>query len=417
MSRPIRVLHVTAVPITGATLVAPIAQRQAQLGYHVEFACGAGDYFERLQELGFPVTQVGLVRNPANWHNLVAVDELSYLMRARRFDIVHTHTPVASLVGRLAATLARVPIIFYHMRGSLWESYHVSFLSQQTFTALEWFAARIFRTDHVFTLNQTDEMYLIQKHIITQRAVTCLHCGAGGVDTQRFDPERLSKNKPMLQAQFGIEPSNFVIGFIGRMVREKGIFDLVQAFRKLVQLVPHAKLIYVGGVLESEHDRSGFDLLKETVARDSLLSSHVIFTGFRQDIPELLSLMNVLVLPSYREGFGMALAEASAMGKPVIATNTLGAREAIVPGENGFIVPIADIDALYTAMFRLAMNPELEKSMGRAARKIAVEQFDETVIFERINQVYTEHLTRKGLPVPTFSKQALSNARSSFIQE
>jgi len=401
MTRAIKILHVTTVPLTGCILVAPIARRQAQHGYSVEFACGEGDYFEQLLALGFPVKRVRLARNPLNWRNLVAGYELGRLMRERQFDIVHTHTPVASIVGRIAATLARVPIIFYHLRGSLWDSYGVNPLNQYAFTGIEWLTARIARTDHVFTLNQSDKMYLIEKHIMRREIVTCLHCGAGGVDTRRFDPARVNGNQLNLQSQFGITFSDFVVGFIGRMVREKGIFELLQAFYKLAERVPHAKLIYVGGVLKNEHDQSGFECLKKTVLNDSLLAPRVIFAGFRQDIPELLSLMDVLVLPSYREGFGMTLAEAAAMGKPVIATNTLGAREAIAQGENGFIVPIGDVEGLYDAMFRLATDPDMAKRMGNAGRRMAIEQFDEDVIFERINQVYVECLAQKGFFAPS----------------
>jgi glycosyltransferase involved in cell wall biosynthesis len=393
----IRVLHVATDPATVWLIIRSIAERQAKSGYTVEFACSQGEYLPLALTLGFPVCVIPFGRKFVSLSHVLAFYKLWRLMRQKKFHIVHTHTPIASFLGRIAAALARTPIVIYHMRGGLWGS--GSLLEQALFTAAE-LSASCF-TSHIFTINCADARDLVVRRIAPQRKVTCLHCGGGGVNLERFNALSIPEQaKTRLRAELGIEECPFVIGFVGRFVREKGIFELLSAFEQIVRLHPSARLVMVGDTLSSERDKASGERIRKIVKNSAQLSRKVVFTGFRADIPLLIAAMDVVVLPSYREGFGMVLAEAAAMGIPTITTETRGGREAVIADRNGFHVRIGDVVSLRDALLRLAGDPGLGRSMGEEGRRLASKRFDEQLVFKKIHAEYMRLLRAENLQVP-----------------
>ncbi len=394
-NKKIKVLHIVADPMSGALLVAPIARRQAECGYSVEFACSLGEYVDKLKALGFPVTIIPLARQLIALSHLSGIYQLWQLIRRNHYDVVHTHNAVSSFLGRIAAALAGTPIIIYHLRGSRWDS--PSWITREISILADRIAGYL--TTHTFTINSSDAKEIVRLGIAKESQVTCLHCGSGGVDTQRFDRQKInSTTQELLRKEFSIQKSDFVAGFIGRIVREKGVFELIEAFGEVINQINDAKLLIIGGVLASDRDSNTFEQIKEMISMNEKLKEKVIFTGFRSEIPELIYLMDVVILPSYyQEGFGMVLAEAASMAKPAIATNSKGGREAIISGKTGLLVSIGDAKALKDAILQLALNPELRNKMGKAARQRAVECFDETIVFEKIKKEYDYLLEEKGL--------------------
>ena len=390
----LRILHVITDPATGWFLVKPIAQRQAQAGYVVEFASGSGEYAEKLEELGFSVHFVKLSRSLVSLSHFRALIQLVQLMRQRQYHIVHTHTPVASFLGRIAAAIAGSPIIIYHMRGSWWDS--PSVLLRSVFTTLEYFAGKL--TSHTFTINCTDASELVARGISRSEDVTCLHCGSGGVSLRRFSPELITAARSKeLRAEHGLSDAQTIVGFVGRFVREKGIFELMTAFKVVLDEFPQTHLLLVGGTLASERDQKSMHELKYIVEKDVRVQRHVHFTGFREDVPDLVSIMDIVVLPSYREGFGMVLAEAAAMGKPTVTTDTRGGREAVIHEITGFHVPIRDEIALAKAISALCSDRDKQRRMGTAGRLRAVDIFSEDIVFSAIDSVYRLKLEQSGL--------------------
>lgn len=377
--------------------MSPIASQQVACGYCVEFASASGEHFDKLIALGLPVHIVPIERRLLAVSHLRSIYQLWKLMFQQQYHIVHTHTPIASFLGRLAAALARVPIVIYHMRGSFWDSPNV--IMRRLFNIVEWLSGNW--TSHIFTINCTDAEELVTRKIVRSEQVTCLHCGSGGVDIQRFNPERFTEaDKRQIKQTMGLVNSDLVIGFIGRLVREKGIFELITAFKALIQIFPDLKLVIVGDTLSSERDQRTNTEMRQAIKLDQELISRVIFTGFREDIPELMAMMDIVVLPSHREGFGMILAEAEAMAKPVVTTDTRGGREAVRANETGFVVPIGDSIALENALMKLVMNPLLRKRMGKNGRRFAEKCFDQRAVFEKINTEYHRLLDKNGFSVP-----------------
>lgn len=179
------------------------------------------------------------------------------------------------------------------------------------------------------------------------------------------------------------------------MVTEKGILELFQAARIVMRHFPKVRFLIIGPV-----DYEKRDALKPEIARDYDVADNCIFTGMRQDMPELYALMDVFVLPSHREGFPRSPMEASAMGVPCVVTNIRGCREVIKHGQNGLLVPLGNVQALGDAIVELLTNREKARQMGEESRRIAFERFDEQRVFEKVKSEYIRLLMEKGLSLP-----------------
>ncbi|HEX7079613.1 MAG TPA: glycosyltransferase family 4 protein [Gammaproteobacteria bacterium] len=385
MNAPIRVLHVMTDPVFGAILLEPILRQQREHGYRIEIAAGPGEAMGQLTRMGFPVHLIHVNRHLVSFAHFRALAELVRITRRGRYDVIHLHNPITSVLGRIAARTAPRPIVFYHMHGSYWDSPRLSerLIFDYTERALRNFA------DNIITINSEDTDDLIRRGIKDAASITCLRVGSGGVDLARFDPSAFTpEDRARTRQALGISPSDFVVGFVGRLVEIKGITDLVEAFSGVAGACERAKLVIVGSVLRSERDQETGPRVMRRAEEDPSLRGRVVFTGFRRDVPALMSTMDVLVMPSRQEHFGLVQAEAGAMSLPVISTDTRGGREAIENGRNGILVPVENPEVLREAILLLAEREDLRKRMAEAGRARACALYDERRIFERINAAY-----------------------------
>ncbi len=206
-----------------------------------------------------------------------------------------------------------------------------------------------------------------------------------GVDIKKF--KRFRKFK---RAGLGIGENDKVVCFTGRIVREKGIIELVRAFKRVVEKFPEAKLLIVGKHLESDRDKKIIEVLKNII-KESNLEECVIFAGLREDIPKIFSIINVFVLPSHREGMPRTIIEAMAAGKPVVATNIRGCREEVMDGKTGILFPVSNTNKLAKAIIKILSDNKLALKMGKYARKIAIKRFNEENVLKKQLNAY-KHL-------------------------
>jgi len=199
----------------------------------------------------------------------------------------------------------------------------------------------------------------------------------------------------MRRAELRLPEGAPVVGFVGRQVREKGLLDLFAAARLVRDQVPPAHFLFVGPV-----DDAKADAVYPEEAAAFGIADVSRFAGMRLDLPELYALMDVCVLPSYREGFGRALIEASAMRKPTVASDVRGCREAVQDRRTGLLVPLADVDALAAAIVALVTDRELAADLGTAGRELVLERFDERLVCCRVLSEYTRLLHAKGIQTP-----------------
>jgi len=305
---------------------------------------------------------------------------------------VHAHTPVAGALGRLAARLAGVRLIVYTSHGFyLPES--SSPLRRRFFLGIERFLGQRC-TDYLFTVSDEDRELAISEKIAPAERVLWTH--GVGLDTARYGRVLRQPQKTALRRSLGLAPQDRVIGFIGRLVREKGIEELLLALAQVLERFPNAKLLLIGETPPSERDRGTARRIAQII-RENQLESSVRLVGFRRDIPQLLALLDLFVLHSHRAGMPRSLLEAMAAALPVVASDIRGCREEVVDGMTGLLVPVRDVSGLAQAIMRLLSDGELARKMGQAGRERARRLFDDRVVLERQIEVYRRLLGERGL--------------------
>lgn len=298
-------------------------------------------------------------------HILKAIYLTTRFLRMHRIHIVIASTFAGGIIGRLAGWLAGVPVVYYWPHGWLFTP-HTERFKKEIIILVE----RFFKLFHNVTICISEEEKLIgiQKGLL-RNGSNILQLLGIGIDVEQFRPDYLKMEKRrLLRTELRFEEQDFVFIFVGRLVREKGIFELVEAFEAVNKSNPRAKLLLVGDIGADEPDQSSIRQIEEKVAISAAIDS-IILTGYRKDIPELLCCADAFVFPSWREGMPVSLLEAMSMELPAIATDIPGSREEILDGVTGKIVPLRDPLALEKAMIGLITDTENSKSMGKEARR------------------------------------------------
>jgi glycosyltransferase involved in cell wall biosynthesis len=282
--------------------------------------------------------------------------------------------------GQIAARLAGIPIVVNTVHGFMFTE-RTSPGRRRMWVLLERLAARC--SDRLLCVSAEDADTAVRERICPPDRV--VHIG-GGIDVRRFSRAAIDDARLVaLRAELGIAPGQRVIGFVGRLVREKGIPELLEAFAAVQAAVADAVLLLVG-----PDDPDKGDAIPRQLFPASAAAGRIRFAGYRHDMPELYALMEVFVLPSHREGLPQTLMEAAAIGVPAVATNVRGCREVVADGETGLIVPPRDPPAMATALRRLLDDRELASRLGRNASARARARYDERAVFSRLQDLYLE---------------------------
>ncbi|WP_371363032.1 Putative glycosyltransferase EpsD [Sporomusa rhizae] len=391
--KPIRILQICAVDFTVTNLLQPLINKLASDGMDVKVVCSDGPDVPSLRAKGYDIKTIEISRKISLINHLFAIFKLFWFIRDSKFDVVHVHTPIASIIGRIAAKLAGVPLIIYTAHGFYFHD-GMREWKRKLVIGIEKLMGRFF-TDIIFCQSLEDTITAINVGIIDKSRI--YHIG-NGVDISHFDPSSIDQDRQIIMMEeMSLDKSNKIIGFIGRLVREKGILDLIEAFVLILRKFPNAKLLIIGD--NRAKDRANVvDEINNLVVSNNL-QSNVIFTGHRTDIKELLAIMNLYVLPSYREGMPRSIIEAMAMGKPVVATNIRGCREEVIDGKNGYLVSVGNPVEIAEAISKILEAEELALSMGKAGIDRAKLKFDESqvlskqslIIFEEIEMIRRKH--------------------------
>lgn len=379
-----KVLHVCAVAFGLETLLLPQIDYLRNLGLDVHAVCSPDPRVAALRARGYTIHEIPIGRTIAPGPNSKSVLELGRLMRKEKYDLVHTHAPVASVLGRVAAKLAGVERIVYTAHGFY---FHDNMPRQKyaLYHGIEKSVAQI--TDRILVQSQEDYDTAVTTGLGSAEKVRYL---GNGIDLQRFAPAASTdSSREALRKELGIPASHSpLLGITGRITEEKGFGELAEALSLLHGDFPNAHLVVIGGQLSTERDTFQHRLIDFIDARD--LDAHVTFTGFRSDVPELLGLLDVFVLPSYREGLPRSVLEAMAMELPVVATDIRGCREAVVHGVTGLLVPPKQSAPLAAAVGRILGDAELAERFGQAGRARVIDTFDERYVFARLEKCYRE---------------------------
>jgi glycosyltransferase involved in cell wall biosynthesis len=355
-------------------------------GYEVTAVCSDGKWVKYVQEAGIPVKIIEITRNLNPYKDLLSLWRLFRYFRSEGFSLVHTHTPKAGFVGRIAAKMARIPVIIHTNPGFYFHE-NSGLLSRIFYVLLEKIAASC--CDFIFCQNSEDVETAVRVGICEASKIKCI---GNGVDISHFNPDQYSSGKILAKKkELGIPSTSRVVGFVGRLVREKGVIEFLEAADIVTQKIPDVRFLAVGPLEPEKSDRIQPSILKQLGHGKDV----IMLAEMRTDIPDLLALMDIVTLPSYREGMPRLPMEAGLMKKPVVATNIRGCREVVKNGQTGILIPLKDSKNLAKAIIYMFGHPEEAQKMGINGRKRVKELFDEKEFFPRIEVEYQKLIKEK----------------------
>lgn len=373
-------VRITTVPISLEKLLAGQLRYMSQF-YRVVAVSSEKDNLERLgQKEKVATFHVHLTRKITPIADFKALIRMYFYFRKTKPAIVHTHTPKAGTIGMLAAKLAGVKIRLHTVAGLP--------LLEETGTK-----RKILNAVEKLTYACATKVYpnsvglkdiIIQSRFCQPNKLKVIANGSSnGIDTEYFSRKHFSEDTlSQLQKQLGIQSEDFVFVFVGRLVKDKGINELIQAFCRLPQEQHPVKLLLVGDY------ESDLDPLQPNTLAQITSNPNIISTGFQTDVRPYFCLSHALVFPTYREGFPNVVLQAGALDLPGIVTNINGCNEIIVPGKNGLIIPVKEENAIFDAMQFFIHHPQETSAMKKNAREMIETRYKQAVVWEAIRQEY-----------------------------
>ena len=362
-----KVCQLCAVDFTVRHFLLPLIDGMREKGWQVTVVCSDGPFVPELRSRGYRIENIRIARSMNPLAVMRSFVVLVQFFRRERFDVLHAHTPVAALIGRVAAKLTGIPLVIYTAHGFYFHE-EMSRWKYRLFVALERFGG--YFTDLLLAQSTEDANDAVKESIAPRDRVLAI---GNGVDARRFDPLKAGTGGAVRKA-LGIPEAAYVVGCIGRQVREKGIGEFLQAAGLLAVRYPQIWFLLIGERLISDHSQS---IDAEMAAAKVALGERLVAPGARNDIPECLAAMDLFCLPSWREGMPRTIIEAMMMGKPVVATDIRGAREEVVPGGTGVLVPTRSPSLLAEAIARFIDEPGMGRRLGAAGRERALMLYDE----------------------------------------
>ncbi len=395
-----KVAHITTIDLSLRYLLLNQLCSLRQAGYAVTGISTPGPDVPAIEAAGIRHFPVPMTRNFTPLADLVSLWRLYRVMRRERFDIVHTHTPKPGLLGQLAARMAGVPIVVNTLHGFYFHE-HMHPVRRSFYIALEKIAALC--SDVILSQNHEDIQAALHEGICPAGKIK--HLG-NGIDLRQFDPANIvAEDTVRKRAELNLPAGAQVVGFVGRLAaRRKGFLDFLKAGQRIAATQSNVYFLIVG-----DSDAGKPDAVEPSAAQDYGLQERCRFLGHRpnNELPALYALMDVLVLPSLFEGVPRVLMEASAMRVPLIASRVKGNREIVDHGRNGLLVPLGDVQALALAIIEILGDREKARTMGEEGRRLAVERFDERLVFEKVRAEYGRLLREKGLPAPVAGNESV----------
>jgi glycosyltransferase involved in cell wall biosynthesis/ribosomal protein S18 acetylase RimI-like enzyme len=386
----VRVAHIASIDLTHRFLLLGQLRRLREEGFEVTAISAPGPWVDDLRSEGIRFLPWRITRAWDPMSDARSLAHLIRMLRRERFHVVHTHTPKAGVLGRVAARLSGVPCIVNTVHG-FYATPEDPVAKRLPVLGLEWFAARF--GDLELFQSEEDLRWARGIRLVGPSRSVLLGNGIdlGSFDPAAADPEAVTR----LRREFGLEDDALVVGAVGRLVAEKGYRELFTAAHSVRRDLPSARFVVVG-----ERDRAKSDAITEEEQEHATVTDRIVFTGWRSDIRTLLAMFDVFVLPSWREGVPRSAIEAAAMGKPLVLTDIRGCREVARDGVEGILVPPRQPVPLARAIVSLLRNEELRVRLGAAARARALARFDEARVADTVVEHYRRLLSRRGLPVP-----------------
>lgn len=369
-----KICFISTIPSTLRTFVLKTAiYLHENTDWDISFICSEDEEFaSELPEFihYFPVP----MERGISISGIKSMMQMKKIFVKEKFDLIQYSTPNASLYAALAGKLAGIPVRLYCQWGMVYVGFEV--IKRQVFKAIEKIVCKLstwIEPDSVSNLNFAHEenLYPQTKGSVIWNGSAC------GINLEKFDISQKIKYRKDIREKYNFPEDSFVYGFVGRITKDKGINELLAAFKQIYESNSNVYLMMVG---TTEKD----DTVDESLFLWSKKCEHVIYTGFTDIVEQYLSAMDTYILPSYREGFGMGVVEAEAMGVPVIVTSIPGPVDAMKENETGIVVKKGSIKELLRAMKKLYEDKHIRKEYSSNAYDFAINNFEQKKLFGKI---------------------------------
>ena len=375
-----KLIRITTVPLSLEKLL------EGQLTFmqsHYDVIAISSDK-KRLQRFGdnngVKTHSLELTRKITPYHDIKAVYHLYRFLKKEKPLIVHSHTPKAGIIGMLAAYFAKVPLRLHTVAGlPLMENKGLRRLLLNFVEILTYRCA-----SRVYPNSRGLYDFIISENFTDSKKLKILGNGSSnGIDTSYFDPSLFTKQiVEEKRDSIGIAKNNFVFVFVGRMVKDKGVNEIVASFLALQKVIPNCNFLMVGPF---END---LDPLEDHTKNIIDKHPNIIHTGYQEDVRPFLAMSNVLVFPSYREGFPNVVLQAAAMGLPSIVSDINGCNEIIKDRHNGIVIPVKNQQSLYKAMLKIIENKSLYELLQKNSRTSVTTNYERMNMWQLLLEEY-----------------------------
>ncbi|MBS1737348.1 MAG: glycosyltransferase family 4 protein [Bacteroidetes bacterium] len=380
----IKLIRTSTVPVSLNVLLKGQLKFLSQYFQVLGLSSSGKDLEEVALREGIKTIAVDMERGISPLKDFISLIKLYLVLKMEKPIIVHSITPKAGLLTMLAGKMAGVPIRMHTFTGLIFPT-RTGF-TQKLLIKMDQLLC--WAATHIYPEGNGVKQDLLTYKITSKPLKVIANGNVNGIDLDYFNPSTISiEQKARLKSELGINDSDFVFVFVGRLVGDKGINELVEAFQNINSKNQKSKLILVGP-LESELDPLQSQTLKVIETHSNIISA-----GFQKDVRPYFTISDALVFPSYREGFPNVVMQAGAMGLPCIVSNINGCNEIIIEGENGTIIPVKDSEAIVKAMQKLMENKEYYNQLKSNARMMIENRYEQSLVWKALLEEYQRVLS------------------------
>ena len=384
----VRIARISTVPFFVVAQLKHQIEILGKLGANVTVVSSDGPDMAFLNGLsGVSCVVIDIPRSISPLRDVLALFRLFLFFKRKHIQIAHSTTPKAGLLTALSAFLAGVPVRLHTFTGQPWIS--MRGVKHTLARRSDWLIGKL--NTRCYADSESQRRFLVGQGVIGAKHLFVIGAGSlAGVDLERFNPGRFSsQDREATRYALGIPSAAAVLLFVGRITVDKGVHELLEAFREIKATGRDAHLVFVGRFDSDSGVEGGISRHDIECVRDT----HIV--GYVECPEAYMAIADILCLPSYREGFGTVVIEAAAMGVPTVGTDIYGLSDAVVNGETGILVPPRDAISLKLALLTLLENKEMKLKMGDAAKRRAEALFDADQVSLKVIDEYCNLLDGK----------------------
>lgn len=366
-----KICYVTTVAVTIKAFFIPQIKDIASKGYDVTVICSPDNELQNKLGENIKYIPIKIARGISPFTLFKSISDLAKVFKREKFDIVQYSTPNAAFCSSIAAKISKIRIRNYHLMGLRYLGF--GGITRKIFKLLEKLTCSL--STHIECITQSNmEMCIREKLLKPNKATIVWNGSTGGVDLHRFNISKKDEWRKTIRQRLNLTEDDFVFGFVGRITKDKGINEIIQAFKNIER---ECKLVLIG-------EEEGIKNLDDGIWQCAIDNKNIIMCNSVPDIERYYSALDVLLLPSYREGFGMVIAEAAAMGVPAIVSNIPGPVDVIDVGKTAFTVEARNTNDLRKKMLKFLDNPYMARDMSDNCVEFIKNKFDSEILCEKI---------------------------------